>query len=159
MTNRIRIALVAATIGILSVFAFAQKAAAPTLEIEADPVPAIATPEIPEKREISHRQFVWIHALEWCESRGEISAVNEADRDGTPSFYAFQFKPGTFRFYGERYGVIPKGLSDADLMERLKDRDAQFAIVSEMVLHYDEIEWLKQFPDCIRIKIGMPPRS
>ena len=77
------------------------------------------------------------------------------DKDGTPSYYSFQFKPGTFRGYGEQYGVIKKGLTQAELMELLKSYELQKEIVGYMILD-PGINWLQQFPDCVR-KNGLPP--
>lgn len=158
MKNRTRVAIVALTLAVLSIIAWAKPANAPTTEETASSTPAIITPAEPEKKILSHRQDTWIRALEWCESRGETGAVNEIDRDGTPSYYAFQFKPGTFRSYGTLYGIIAAGIPEKELMELLKDRDLQYAIVSEMVLDYDSIDWRQQFPGCVRL-LGMPPRS
>lgn len=114
--------------------------------------------ELPQeiKPILTHRQMVWSYTLEWCESRGVIEAVNKKDRDGTPSYYSYQFKPGTFRFYGELYGVIPKGLKDEEIMEKIKVYDLQRAIVVEMILHQEDIDWKNQFPDCVK-KYGKPP--
>ena len=110
-----------------------------------------------EKPKPTHQQQVWISVLEWCESKGVTTAVNKVDRDGTPSYYSFQFKPGTFRYYGELYGVIPVGLTEAELMEKLKSYELQHSIVEQMVLNRDKIQWTKQFPDCVK-KYGLPPR-
>lgn len=110
----------------------------------------------PARPALNHQQEVWTYALEWCESRGEVGAINPKDKDGTPSYYSFQFKPSTFRFYGERYGILSKGLTDTALTDKLKDYKTQRAIVEQMVLHAKEIDWKQQFPDCVR-KLGMPP--
>lgn len=145
MTNQKRMVLVAATTGILSIVAWAKPAAAPTTEIITDPVPEITTPEKSGPRDLSHKEALWIAALEWCESRGDPEAVNEEDLDGTPSFGAFQFKPGTFSMFAKAYGI------EGDLM----DRDAQYAIVRRM-LDDRSVNWRQQFPGCVRI-LGLPP--
>lgn len=121
---------------------------ATTTEIEKKPTPK-PTP-------IAHRQEVWLYALEWCESRAVHSAINEVDLDGTASYYAFQFKPGTFRGYGEKYGVIPTGLSHAEIMELLKSYELQREIVKNMI-YDDTVKWHIQFPACTRL-LGLPPR-
>lgn len=117
-----------------------------------DPVPP---PPVPT---ISYAQNVWKNALEWCESRGVPSAVNKVDRDGTASYYSFQFKPSTFRAYGEMYEVIPKDLTDEEVHELMASSTMQHKVVDQMILHYKDINWRQQFPDCINNKIGMPPR-
>lgn len=106
----------------------------------------------------THAQEVWIYALEWCESRGVPTAINKVDRDGTPSYYSYQFKPSTFRYYGEMYEVLAKGKTDAQIFELMKDYDTMHAIVTEMVLHRSEISWKQQFPDCVRKLGGGPPK-
>lgn len=105
---------------------------------------------------ITHKQMVWLYALEWCESNGEVTAVNGNDTDGTPSYYSYQFKPGTFRGYGEKYGVIEKGLAHDVLMEKLKSHELQRKIVENMIID-PTVVWTTQFPGCVR-KLGLPPR-
>ena len=109
----------------------------------------------PEPDLVTHAQKVWISALEWCESRGKPSAVNAKDLDGTPSYYSFQFKPGTFRYYGEKYNVIEKELSDEAIMEKMKSQELQQLIVENMVADSKNIKWEQQFPWCVK-KLGRP---
>lgn len=108
-----------------------------------------AEPPAPEAPQITHAQDTWMRALEWCESRGIPGAVNPKDRDGTPSYSSWQFKPSTLDYYAERYGVATTSVMD---------REVQKAVLEQMLLHYDEINWRQQFPDCINRKIGMPPK-
>jgi len=108
--------------------------------------------------QLSHRQEVWMYALEWCESRGNIEAINPKDKDGTPSYYSWQFKPGTFKGYGEKYGVIPKGLSSQEIMIKIKDYELQKQIVSFMIKD-PSVKWANEFPDCVLRKIGMTPKD
>lgn len=105
---------------------------------------------------LTHAQEIWISALEWCESRGRPEAVNPLDRDGTPSYYSYQFKPSTFRTLGETYGVISKGRSHDEIMELIKDTSLQRAIVRGMIKDTTTV-WEQQFPGCVR-KIGRPPQ-
>lgn len=102
---------------------------------------------IVDEPQLSHAQEVWISVLEWCESRGNPNAINEEDLDGTPSFGAFQFKPTTLDYYAELYGVATT---------TLMDYETQKAVVTQMVLHRDEINWYQQFPWCVK-KFGIPP--
>ncbi len=93
----------------------------------------------------NHQREVWLSVLEWCESQGIPSAVNPKDRDGTPSFGAFQFKPGTFKMYSEKYG----------LTGQLMDYGSQRAILGRM-LDDKDVKWQNEFPGCTA-KIGLPP--
>lgn len=105
--------------------------------------------------QLTHQQEIWQDVLEWCESRGVESAINPKDLDGTPSYYSYQFKPGTFRYYGEKYGLIATSTSDAELKKLMQDYQLEHAIVSRMILD-KTIDWHQQFPWCIR-KYGLPP--
>lgn len=107
---------------------------------------------------LTHAQTIWISALEWCESRGKKTAINAKDLDGTPSYYSFQFKPGTFLYFGQLYGVLDKGLTLSDITDKdiIKDYEITKDIVEAMVAHRNEISWETQFPGCVR-QIGKPP--
>ncbi len=118
-----------------------------------DPVPAqsiatstVASAPIKKQSKLTHAQLVWTYVLEWCESRGDVHAINKQDRDGTPSYYSFQFKPDTFDSFSDIYGVSGS----------IDEYDAQRAIVEAMVLHAGSIDWEQQFPECVR-KFGRPP--
>ena len=96
---------------------------------------------------LTHQQEVWLHVLEWCESRGDPNAINPKDSDGKKSYGAFQFRQSTLDYYAEKYGVATT---------TLMDYDTQRAVVTQMILHRDEINWHQQFPACVK-KFGLPP--
>ena len=104
-------------------------------------------------------QTVWIHALEWCESRGKVTAINPKDNDNTPSYYSFQFKPSTFKGYALKYKLLkPEDLdTNEELMRHLPSYELQKSIVTEM-LNDKTVKWQNQFPMCVTKKIGYPPR-
>lgn len=106
---------------------------------------------------LTHEQEVWLHALEWCESRGIQTAINPKDLDGTPSYYSFQFKPSTFKMYGVKYGVFSRLITDEKITEKLSDYKLQKKIVSLMIGD-EKVNWRREFPDCVR-KLGFPPKS
>lgn len=109
---------------------------------------------------LTHQQRVWLGALEWCESKGVHTAVNPNDKDNTPSYYSFQFKPGTFRGYGEKYGLIEIGLANDEIMEQMKSYEITYKIMEQMILDTDITakQWRYQlFPGCTA-KLGTPPR-
>lgn len=117
------------------------------------------TPKVipaPKAVALTEAQEAWIDRLQRCESGTDPTQVNEVDRDGTPSYYAFQFKPSTFRGLGVAYKVIPRGMTDKELMEAIKRTDIQRAIVAHMIGD-KSVRWGYQFPDCVRKHIGMPP--
>lgn len=109
------------------------------------------------KYDPTHEQEVWIYVLEWCESRGKKTVVNAKDRDGTPSYYSFQFKPKTFRHYATKYELLRPNLEDADYMNHLSDYDLMREIVRRMVGDKD-VMWEQEFPDCV-CKFGRPPKA
>ena len=98
---------------------------------------------------LPHRQEVWMNVLEWCESRGYHDAINPEDNDGTPSYGGFQFKPTTLDYYAEMYGVPTT---------TLMNYETQKAVVTQMILHRDEINWNQQFPACVK-RFGPPPKD
>jgi len=95
----------------------------------------------------SPKQEEWIKKLEICESSGNPKAINPKDRDGTPSYGSFQFKPSTFDMYSKRYGTLGK----------LMDRKSQYEIVVRM-MDDPAVRWQNEFPDCVR-KLGTPPKK
>jgi hypothetical protein len=103
----------------------------------------------------THEQEVWLHALEWCESRGLKTAVNPKDVDGTPSYYSFQFKPSTFKLYGIRYGLLSSEISEEALKEKMTDYQLQKKMVS-LMFDDSRVNWRREFPDCVR-GLGAPP--
>lgn len=111
-----------------------------------------------EQLDLEHRQETWISALEWCESRGRNDALNKVDRDGTPSYSNFQWKPGTLLYYGKMYKYIATTTSITSIPELLKDYELQRNVVRSMVKD-PGINWYQQFPDCVKLKVGLPPRK
>lgn len=143
----IRIILLTIILATMMIFSLLknQKVLAPVVEASA-----------PIHYQPTHQQEVWRYVLEWCESRGVQTAVNPNDRDNTPSYYSFQWKPSTFRYFGEKYGLIEKGLTSEEIMEKMKDYGLQVLILNEMIGEREKINWTQQFPDCVR-KYGPPP--
>lgn len=98
---------------------------------------------------LSHEQIVWSYALEWCESHGQAGAINPKDRDGTPSYGAFQFKPSTFVYYADMFGVATSS--------GYMDYESQRKVLEAMLLNEKKIDWDQQFPDCVKHHVGQPP--
>ncbi len=114
------------------------------------PIPKIAKAApllLPLDNRLSPDQQAWVRKLELCESGGHPGSLNAKDRDGTASYGILQFKPGTFYGYAKRYGVP---------VTNYKDPGQQESVLTEMILHAEQIDWHHQFPDCTR-KLGMPP--
>lgn len=137
---------------------FSPKGVAPIKQAGRDVLTKAAFDVVKLQRQLgtSTTPGTWILALEWCESNGDNTRINLIDRDGTSSYYAFQFKPGTFRNYAEKYGVIDRGLSNFLVFEQLKDFEKSRATVWGMMSD-SSIVWENQFPDCVKKHIGRPP--
>ena len=105
--------------------------------------------------ELPHRQEVWVHALEWCESSA-MEKINPNDKDNTPSYYFWQFKPDTFKEKAEKYGVIEKGQGKDKIMVLLKDYELQHKTINAMVRDGKNQNWGQLFPDCVK-RLGTPP--
>jgi len=100
-----------------------------------------------EEPTLSHAQDTWMRALEWCESNGIPDAVNPEDLDMTPSYGSWQFKPSTLDYFAEKYGIATTTVMDRNVQEK---------VLTQMILHRDEINWHQQFPWCVK-KLGIPP--
>ena len=153
MKNKTKFFILAAAAAVLLTLGYAHRVAGEqTQEQQATPAP--------EEPSLRHDQEIYIAALEWCESRGIPSAVNPKDRDGTPSYGGFQFKPSTLAYFSQKYGIAvsptmasPEDRTKADVM----DYDTQHKVLEAMVRDAGHINWSQQFPDCTK-KIGRPPQ-
>lgn len=105
---------------------------------------------------VTHAQDIWISALEWCESRGKLDAINPKDRDGTPSYKSFQWKPTTFEYYGEKYELIVEDDRTEKEIIELMEYGLQRSILENMV-NDKKVKWEQEFPDCVKKKVGRPP--
>ena len=104
-----------------------------------------------------HRLETWLSALEWCESQGVGTAINPEDLDGTPSYFWYQFKPGTFAGFGKQYGLLPETATAASILEKeMKDYEITREIVRRMARDPGVNMW-NQFPGCLK-KLGPPPK-
>jgi hypothetical protein len=119
------------------------------------PGKSVTTQFVQVAGELEHRQESWVHALEWCESNA-TPAINPNDKDNTPSYYYWQFKPGTFKAEAEKYGIIEKGLSSAEIMVAMKDYENQHKTINAMVRDGAHQNWEKLFPVCVK-RLGRPP--
>lgn len=124
-------------------------------------IPWVSIKNAPEPKTLlalTHQQEVWIAALEWCESNGVVTAINPKDLDNTPSYYSWQFKPATFRYFATAYGIIATSTTDAQLSHLMADYQTERKVIEAMVFHRDDIQWGHQFPWCVR-KLGWPPKN
>lgn len=99
--------------------------------------------------DLASAQRAWLAHLVSCESRGNPSAINPKDRDGTPSYGLLQFKPSTFAMFSKAYGIG----DPTDYM----NPDDQKAIVLRMMKD-PTVDWHQQFPVCVH-RLGLPPKG
>lgn len=109
-----------------------------------------------EIKDITIAQEEWIDKLRYCESGGNNMAINWKDTDGTPSWYAFQFKFGTFKSLSTKYGLLPRVFTDNEFRLMIPNYGLQREIVRRMLVD-EEINMSRQFPACTR-RIGLPPK-
>lgn len=106
----------------------------------------------------THKQLVWRFVLEWCESRGcGIDAINPKDKDGTPSYYHYQFKPGTLKYYAVKYQLLPNDLEMIDYLNWSGDWELTSEILNRM-MNDPDVVWTQEFPGCVKL-YGFPPKS
>ena len=106
----------------------------------------------------THRQVIYRSVLEWCESRGDNSALNPKDKDNTPSYSNYQFKWQTLRYYADRYKLLPNDLEKEDYINWAYDYELTTEIANRMIGERDKINWKKEFPDCVK-RYGVPPKQ
>jgi len=105
----------------------------------------------------THEQIVWRYVLEWCESRGQgLDAINPKDKDGTPSYYHYQFKPETLKYYAVKYQLLSNDLERIDYLNWSGDWELTSEILNRMI-NDKSVVWTQEFPDCVR-RNGFPPR-
>lgn len=63
--------------------------------------------------------------LGMCESSNRPNIPPHLDVDGQYVYGKYQYKIDTFRRYGEKYGLIAKGLSNKQILEQLYIEDNQ----------------------------------
>lgn len=108
-----------------------------------------------EETDLQHRRETWLSALEWCESHGVKTAINKMDKDGTPSFFSFQFKPSTFKYYSVKYKLLSPDLEYEDYFNWMSDYDMTREVVRRMI-DDPKVQWNMEFPDCVK-RLGYPP--
>lgn len=99
---------------------------------------------------LDRRTRAILEQLVACESGGDPYAVNPEDLDGTASYGCLQFKPSTLLFFGRKYGVIPEGIEDEEIMNLIFDCELQVAVASRMIEDRGAQRsfWKTQFPGC-----------
>ncbi len=107
--------------------------------------------------ELTHAQTAWRYSLEFHESKAKESALNPKDKDGTPSYSYFQFKPDTVKLYGVKYKMIPENLSEKEYIELTKNLEFITEVVTRMICDKDVV-WKNEFPDVTQRFIGYPPK-
>lgn len=85
-----------------------------------------------------------------CESGGKESAINPKDSDGKPSYGLLQFRLATFLGFSKQYGL---GYTEENFMQG----EAQKHVTGRMILD-EKLDLGTQFPLCVKVKIGYPPK-
>lgn len=100
----------------------------------------------------------WVKKMAYCESTNNPLAVNPVDLDGTPSLGLYQFKPGTFRHYVEKYNLFGwQTWTAKSWLTAIWNGDYQETVFRRMLTD-DEVDLHHEFPWCTR-RLGLPPAS
>lgn len=101
-----------------------------------------------EKTGFDIKLFKKVYKLEQCESQHTSWAINPKDRDGTPSYGAFQFKPTTLLYYAKKYGyeINPE---PNEILNLAFDRYFTAEIVIKM-FQDKSVNLNREFPVCIK---------
>lgn len=123
---------------------------------QADPIQKpIETPKVERKYEYipegtPDKVVAILNDLIKCESRGNQTALNKVDRDGTASFGLLQFKPDTF--YGVLKQYIDPTITRDEAVALIYNGDIQ---VRAFIVWYGNgkpVEWwAQQFPACSKL--------
>lgn len=99
-----------------------------------------------EKTGYNLKLFKKVYKLENCESNHIAWAVNPKDRDGTPSYGAYQFKPSTLLYYAKKYGynINPE---PQEIINLAFDRKFVSEIVIKM-FQDKSVNLKREFPVC-----------
>lgn len=83
-----------------------------------------------------------------CESQGRATALNEVDRDGTPSYGLLQFKPSTLYWAVKTYHLLPD-IEKGEILNVIYNGDLQIRAFLAMYGDGKPVSWWKtQFPQC-----------
>lgn len=132
---------------------FAALTAVGVILLYAKPIQAEA-PEKPDNSATSYEQQVVattyelpqhyynlavLDSLNRCESGDRYVVI--VDTNGYHSYGYFQYQLATFRSYGERYELFPKGLTDEELRELTKDRELQYLLTARILKDGGRNNW------------------
>lgn len=93
---------------------------------------------------MSHRQEVWLHALEFCESRGRAE-IKIFDSNDQYSYGILQFQMDTFIRQGKKYDIIDQDLTIEEAELIIYDVELQEKIAHRMLLDGGEGNWYNCF--------------
>ena len=97
----------------------------------------------------------WINELVQKESEGRAD-IKILDSNGRYSYSCLQFQEQTFRFYVERYNLLP-GVEYAEVMNWIYDCEFQKLIALKM-LEEDHNNYLHWRTSVLKRGLGLPPK-
>lgn len=98
---------------------------------------------------ITHKQEVWLHTLEFCESRGR-EQVKIMDSNNRYSYGVLMFQMETFIREGKKYGILDENLTTKEAEKLIFSKDLQESIAHNMLLNGGERNWY----NCWKIKLN-----
>jgi hypothetical protein len=97
---------------------------------------------------------LWLEKLVMKESQGR-DRIKILDVNGKYSYGCLQFQEGTFRNFGQKYGLVAAGVN---LESVIYDCNLQKAIAKNMIQD-DYFLWQSWYTSVIVRDLGLPPRS
>lgn len=88
----------------------------------------------------THKQKVWLHTLQFCESRGR-EVIKIMDSNNRYSYGLMMFQMETFMREGKKYGILDKGLTVTEAEKIIYNIDLQEKIAHQMLLNGGERNW------------------
>ena len=108
-----------------------------------------------QKSEWQIKTESWINELVQKESEGRAD-IKILDSNGRYSYSCLQFQEQTFRFYVERYNLLP-GVEYAEVMNWIYDCEFQKLIALKM-LEEDHNNYLHWRTSVLKRGLGLPPK-
>lgn len=93
----------------------------------------INVPQIQQINQVEQAEDSRVTSLNECENGGKWDEKKVLDTDKFYSYGGLQYHLNTFRTFGEKYNVIPKGLTDDEIKKIIYDKKLQVDIATHML--------------------------
>ena len=104
-----------------------------------------------QKPYMSHIQEVWLHTLEFCESRG-MENLKFLDSNDRYSYGILQFQMESFLREGKKYNILDKNITKEEAQKEIYNVGLQEQIANQMLLNGGESNWFNCYSKKIQMK-------